>query len=102
MKLTGKQIVMEDLRQYCLYKKLSLKNIQEMFFQYIQDTYDFCPGRIDEQCHLRALKKLEKDSGNKFKGEWVQQCVKESFESMGAPNYAKDDNRFLREMSQQW
>ena len=46
--IEGKDILMEDLRQHCLYQTLASKNKQEKFFDYIEFVHEMCHSKIDE------------------------------------------------------
>ena len=94
--ISGSEIIMEDLRQYCLYKALNQKNKNEKFFDYIDFVHEMCHSRIDEKCSKLGVKKIG------FEQKWVDNCVKDSFENRGNVEYSKDENNYLKEMATEW
>mmetsp|Transcript_13087 Transcript_13087/g.22086 ORF Transcript_13087/g.22086 Transcript_13087/m.22086 type:complete len:415 (+) Transcript_13087:46-1290(+) len=77
--LPGKDIVMEDLRQMCVYQQAygpeeSWK--RKMYWDYMKTVHQECDNQIDEMCSELGHKEV--------KGlDWAatQRCVKESFSS---------------------
>lgn len=70
-------------------------------------AYELCPGRIDRTCYERVMREVAGDekSGHKisgFKSEYVDQCVKNSFENKGTVDYWKDENKYFKSMAEQW
>lgn len=61
----GRQIVLEDLRQYCLFKKLVLKSKSQKFFEYIDRLHEQCGTNGLEDCSKEIIKQID------FPYEWV-------------------------------
>lgn len=74
-KLTGQEILEEDLRQKCLYKKLTMNKYkkEDLFWDYIEIVLTNCYNGINEDCSKQAHTELELD----FKV--TQACVNKSF-----------------------
>lgn len=71
--IKGREIVLEDLRQKCLYNKLKSTNQEEMWFSYIQRVHQTCYATINEDCSFNAHKHLKLDFDE------TQKCVDDSF-----------------------
>lgn len=75
-KLTGKEIVLEDLRQMCIYDYAYNKvNNRQLFWDYIKNVHSECDSKLNEDCSKYAHKETS------IKWEITQKCVKESFTS---------------------
>jgi len=74
-KIKGKDIILEDLRQKCLYKQLYESGEREKWWNYISKFHQACSTAINEDCsrlaHERAGLSFEKS----------KQCVEDSFSS---------------------
>jgi hypothetical protein len=71
--INGRDIIMEDLRQKCLWTHLELAGTQLAWFKYIVRVHETCHNSIYEECSHRAHSYLKLD--------WkrTQECVNESF-----------------------
>lgn len=120
MKISGAELLNEDLRQYCLYSltkdfnidqitnedsdslfgytvKSLLKSkavpVQALYFEYLKRAHELFVDRITE------------DDSYKLMDNWginiekVQQCVNETFDG---PNHSFDNNNVLEEHSRDW
>jgi len=73
-KITGRQIIDEDLRQKCLYTNIKeVEGSLEKWFQYIERVHSECYGSVNEDCSFNAHKHLGLDFDD------TQQCVRDSF-----------------------
>lgn len=101
----GQQVLLEDLRQICIFKERKEIEINE-FIQYMKAFYSNCiitsiPS-IDESCSKKSMKSIGFDD-MKIKG--IDDCVKGSFKNADKSVWYKTDNellkkekRFLRKM----
>ena len=81
--LTGKHVVLEDLRQICVYQKAKAK-----WWDYIEVMNATCPTeKFNSDCAVSALgsAKIDKDE--------IQACMDDSFET---PTNTSTDNSLLR------
>lgn len=71
--ITGREIVLEDVRQKCLYSSLSKRHQEDVWFEYISRVHSVCYSVINEDCSREAHKHLDLD--------WDQtvKCVEDSF-----------------------
>mgnify|MGYP000863899878 CR=1 FL=1 len=53
--LTGKEVVLENLRQYCVYKVSESDSSYYRFFNYVTMVHSLCEDRITASCHKKAL-----------------------------------------------
>lgn len=110
----GKDVVMENLRQLCVYKAAEEESNYRKFFLYISHIHQLCGSRITHSCHLKAVASLVSPVSNpgsfmtgkpdmlytkeEFENK-INKCIDESFESNGqAYDASVDDNTLLREM----
>lgn len=56
--IKGKEIVLEDLRQKCLYKKQHKKGTTTVWFDYIQRVHETCYAVINQDCSQNAHEHL--------------------------------------------
>lgn len=72
-RIKGKEIVMEDLRQRCLFNSLQESGNTTKWFDYLERVHVTCYNTIDETCSMKAHERLGLD--------WVQtqNCVANSF-----------------------
>ena len=93
----GKQIILEDLRQKCIYDiSLKNKNINN-YFNYMKTFYSQCLikdniPKFDDQCSRKALRYLGYSAGD------IDKCISDSF---GVPHifdthYIDKDNKILK------
>ena len=81
--LTGRQVVLEDLRQICIYR-----SEPEKWWDYIQSMNKTCPtSKLHSNCYESALEESNIDE------EMIATCMSDSFISSG--NIASD-NELLR------
>lgn len=71
--IKGREIVLEDLRQKCLFKELKEQNNEQMWFDYIARVHQTCYATINEDCSFNAHKHLNLDFDKTLK------CVEDSF-----------------------
>jgi hypothetical protein len=73
-KMNGRQIVMEDLRQMCIYRD-SYSHDKSKFWKYIKKVHEECDSNINEDCSRFAHKELGLDFSK------TTSCTKDSFNS---------------------
>jgi len=56
--IKGHEIVLEDLRQLCLWKDLSNRNLTEKWWQYIHEVHRSCNSVINTDCAENAHQRL--------------------------------------------
>ena len=91
--VNGKDILMEDLREYCLYKTLKAKNTPLVWWEYMGYVHKMCYGEVNEECSKLGHKYINLNYQD------TMNCVRETFEG---PNYEKDDNKVMREETKLW
>lgn len=71
--IRGAEIVMEDIRQMCLWENLSAKNQTDKWWNYMSRVHKTCYSVINEDCSRRAHEHL--------KLNWAEttKCLKDSF-----------------------
>jgi len=85
--LTGKYVVLEDLRQICIYRKA-----KEKWWDYIQSMYKTCPtSNVNSNCYQLALEDSDIDE------EMIETCMNGSFTR---PGNTDSDNALLRSEQQ--
>lgn len=72
-KIKGQEIVMEDLRQMCVWEDLKSRNQTNKWWEYIQKVHSTCYSIINEDCSKRAHESLGLSWAS------TQECVKDSF-----------------------
>lgn len=95
--IPGKDIVLEDLREQCVWKELNDPQLEiakdvvkPKFFDYIRTVHEMCPnGRVTRQCHSAAIFK------EALPQSAIDACVKNSFNSKGVESFVKDGNSIL-------
>uniref|UniRef100_A0A7S3MUI4 Vacuolar sorting receptor thioredoxin-like domain-containing protein n=1 Tax=Strombidium inclinatum TaxID=197538 RepID=A0A7S3MUI4_9SPIT len=98
-KFTGKDVIMENLRQHCLFELLFNKESAEDFFKYIEYVHEKCGTRIDSKCSKEGVKSI------KFSMTELNTCVDKSFgwkEGQSRPDFSTEDNTVLADDLQQW
>jgi len=76
--IPGTDIVLEDLRQMCLYKWAYNEDdgtLKSLFWEYIHIIHSECDGIVNEDCSRNALEKVDRDWDEN------QRCVKNSFDA---------------------
>lgn len=59
-KLTGQEIVLEDLRQMCIYKKAYSKDsTRQLYWDYIKTVHMECDNKLNEDCSKYAHKEIK-------------------------------------------
>jgi hypothetical protein len=59
-KLSGQEIVLEDLRQMCVYKYAYEKtNNRQLFWDYIKNVHKECDSKLNEECSIFAHKETK-------------------------------------------
>lgn len=89
----GKDIIMEDLREHCLYKSLNSTGDQQKWWDYMKYVHRMCYETVNEECSKMGHKSI----GVEY--EQTMQCVRDSFEG---PNMQKDENKVLKTMAEGW
>lgn len=87
--LTGQEIVLEDLRQMCIYKKAySSDETRKQFWLYIQNVHDECGTDLNEDCSKYAHQNVEGL-------DWAEteECVKNSFSSPNKADWTKNTTK---------
>jgi PA domain len=92
--LTGRDVMMEDLRQICLYKETSYRNDYKLWFDYHKEYYIGCNQNLFE---IECSKNVFETIG--FSYNKIEKCVKDSFEG---DNEALADNKYLRKEASDW
>lgn len=54
----GRDIILEDLREYCLYQKLSKENKQMDWWKYMKNVHSNCYELVTEECSKGAHKEI--------------------------------------------
>jgi hypothetical protein len=96
--IMGKDILIEDLRQKCLWDAVSKDKKQDLWWQYVQYVHRMCYEEINENCSKLGHKSIGRSYDETMK------CVKASFETTSStdPNFSKDDNTMLRADAEKW
>jgi len=71
--LKGREIILEDLRQKCLWNNLKETENEQSWWSYIERVHSTCYSVINEDCSWNAHKHLDLD------WDKTELCVKESF-----------------------
>ena len=92
--LAGRDVVLEDLRQICVYKLTEEASSYKLWYDYMKVYNQTCAsGYISKECSYSVLDKISVDSDD------IEKCIKNSIE--GA-NIDIDDNAILREEKKAW
>mgnify|MGYP000619174661 CR=1 FL=1 len=85
--IKGRDIVLEDLRQLCLWENLSATNETEKWWSYINKVHQTCYSVINEDCSRRAHTLLGLD--------WTatNQCVSDSFGGLSKSEWGRDTTK---------
>ena len=59
--IKGREIVLEDLRQYCLYQEMERSGQESKWFDYMERVHSQCYNEINEDCSFNAHKHLGLD-----------------------------------------
>ena len=89
----GRDILYEDLRQKCLYNKLSKDGKENKWWEYVLEAHQLCYKDISRDCSETAHDRLGLD----FKE--TQRCVEESFVTN---DHTRSENDILREEKEYW
>jgi hypothetical protein len=68
-KLNGRDVILEELRQMCIYKSSYGDNARNIWWDYIKEYHSLCYGAISEDCSRGAHTML------KLNYDLTQQCV---------------------------
>lgn len=71
--MPGREIILEDLRQKCLFTRLNEGGELSSWFKYIERVHATCYSKINEDCSRNAHSRLGLD----YLKTW--QCVEDSF-----------------------
>jgi hypothetical protein len=91
--LTGRDVLMEDLRQLCVYTLTSEEDTYSLWFDYMMNFNSTCFSNLSEECSKRVMEKLGISSKD------VLTCVKNSF---AGNNTAFDDNALMKKEKDAW
>ena len=95
--IQGKDILMEDLRQYCVWDNLFFDSHKPKYFDYMSTVHEFCPnGKISRKCHELGMQKVNLNQ------TLIDLCVKNTFDNKGKINYSEDTNVVLRDNQLRW
>lgn len=89
----GRDILMEDLRQVCLFKGLKAQGRQALWWTYVIVAHRLCYDEITEECSKNAHQTIQEDYAK------TMQCVAGSFTGS---NFQQDDNTLLAEEARAW
>lgn len=90
----GRDILLEDLRQQCIYKTHYTRN-PGLFWDYIKEVSMNCPGSVHADCSTHAHTKLKMDY------EETMGCVRDTFRRGGIDDY-KSENTALADERDYW
>ena len=79
----GKDVIMEDLRETCLHRRLSKQGKEATWWDYMKIVHSECYGFVSEACSRNAHKELGLDF------QETKNCVKDSFDGK---SFDKADN----------
>ena len=98
MNIKGRDIVLEDLRQLCLWDNMSKAGNTVGWWDYIKRVHSTCNSVINEDCSRRAHEYLQID------WEQTQQCVKKSFGNLPEDKWgdASTHNSFIDKEIKYW
>lgn len=91
--LSGRNVLMEDLRQLCAFQSIAHEDSDRKWFAYMKAVGELCATDLTEKCALEAMKQAQLDE------EKVLKCVLESFHP-GDPALA--DNYMLEKELNRW
>ena len=91
--LSGRHVLMEDLRQLCVFQSTVREDSYGKWFSYLKVASELCASNLTEHCAAEAMAKTAVDR------EKVGKCVEESFYP-GDPVYA--DNYLLGKELNAW
>jgi hypothetical protein len=97
--INGKDILMEDLREKCLYQIVEKSGQStDKWWEYMQYVHRMCYDLISEDCSKMGHKQIG------FSFEDTMKCVEDSFipEFSLKPNMQRDDNKILKEEAEKW
>ena len=104
--LDGREIIMEDLRQHCIFwieddpedvegfeNLFHVKGGKALYFEYVKRAHQVCRNRIDTRCSKEVAESLKIDF------EELQECVAGTFRSDGD---FESENDLLASFKEQW
>lgn len=91
--IQGKDIIMEDLREKCLFNILKEDKQVAKWWDYMAYVHKMCYEEVNEECSKLGHKSIGSDY------QKTMDCVNNSFEGT---NPVKDDNRLLRAEAEDW
>lgn len=91
--LTGRDIVLEDLRQLCVFKQTEREKNYKVWFDYIKQLNSTCVVGITTQCAEEALKEADIDKSK------LDLCIQDSVQGS---NILLHDNKLLAEERVAW
>ena len=92
--MSGAEVLMEDLRQYCIFAlarqgEFEIPNQETIFYQYVAEAHELCRTRVTEECSKLALDAV------RLPFEPINECVEQTFENK--EDKAKSDNVLLKQ-----
>lgn len=85
--LTGRDVLMEDLRQICIFQEAKKQDTYSLWFDYMSEHYTSCSD-LSESCSIKTMRKVG------IIETIISSCVQQSY--MGSKPEI-DDNRLLAE-----
>ncbi|TNV78307.1 hypothetical protein FGO68_gene10975 [Halteria grandinella] len=97
-KMKGRDRLIEDLREKCLYQLLQKGGEAGKWWEYMDYVHQFCDEQVGEKCSELAHNNLSLSFNE------TMQCVNDSFNQIsgGFPNMEIDDNKILIEEASKW
>ena len=93
--IQGKDILIEDLRQSCLFSLVKQDKAEDKWWEYMQYVHRMCYEEITENCSKMGHRNIGRDY------DLTMKCVTDSFEGTN-PNFQKDDNKILKQDAEKW
>lgn len=84
----GYDVIMEDLREICLWNRLKKEGKEILWWKYIKHVHSLCYEEITAECSRSGHKQISQNY------EDTMTCVRESFDGS---NFQKDDNLILKQ-----
>ena len=73
--ISGKDVVLEDLREMCIYQQAYYgQGKREMFWEYIDRIHSECGSTLNEECSMNTHKRVKG-----LNWDQTNECVKQSF-----------------------
>lgn len=85
--MQGRDIIMEDLREYCLFNILKEQDKSLDWWKYMKEVHSYCYDYVTIDCSKQGMKEI----GANF--TQVEECVSNTFTSPN--NFGKGENTVL-------